>query len=311
MNRRLVLLNAVLSVTAYAAVDPALLALVTPEARVLIGVQVTQGAAAPFGQYILARTQLDDAKLQAVMASIGLDPIHDLQEILAVASTDTKAAIVLGRGTFQPTKIAAAAAASGGVTIQYRGFTVILLAPAGQGAVAFLDSSIAAMGNQTAVQAAIDRRLSGAVFAGPLAQKAQLISADNQVWFATVTPLSDFLSAKTADPNVGALFQSNLLQSVQQASGGLSFGAINVTMAVEAVTGSDGDAQSLSNVLNFLVGFLRNGRDASLSQVANTVQFATVGSNVKVTLSITEQQAEQLFPPSQVPAQALRRNARP
>ena len=47
------------SATAAAAVDPALLKLVMPDAKILSGIQVDQSAASPFGQYVLSQMQPD------------------------------------------------------------------------------------------------------------------------------------------------------------------------------------------------------------------------------------------------------------
>src|ERR1041384_2708049 len=167
------------SMSAFAAVDPGLLALVMPDAKVLTGIQVGQAEASPFGQYVLAKTQIDDAKLLELMTSTGFDPRRDLKEILAATSTTTDNALVLGRGNYQPAKIAAAAATHGGSTVQYHGFTIILPDAKGTVALTFLDTTIAAIGNQASLQAAIDRRMSGAVYSGALAQKAQAVSATN------------------------------------------------------------------------------------------------------------------------------------
>ena len=311
MTRRVIFLTVLMFATAamtMAAVDSALLALVMPDAKVLSGVQVAQAESSPFGQYVLAKTQIDDPKLQALMAMTGFDPRHDLREILAATSSaSTEAGLVLARGAFQPAKFVSAATTSGGSTTSHRGFTVILPEANGQGAIAFLDNTIAVIGNLAAVQSAIDRRFSGAVFSGPLAQKAQAVSNSNDAWFATLTPLSDFLAGKAANPTVNNAMQSDLLQAVQQASGGLTFGSTAVTLHGEALTRSAQDAQSLSDVLKFLVAMMQNQGSAG-SAVANSAQFTVDGATLRLTLSLPEQQAEQLFMPAAGP-KTLKRKA--
>jgi hypothetical protein len=302
--RTLLLCVTLLASSAFAAVDPGLLSLVMPDAKVLTGVQVAQAEMSPLGQYVLTKTQFDDAKLLEIMAATGFDPRHDLKEVLAASSTDLSAAAVFARGTFQPSKMAAAATAHGGSTTQYRGFTVVLAEANGQGAIAFFDSSLAVLGSQTSVQAAIDRRLGGSSFSGPLAQKAQAISATNHAWFATVSPLSDFLAGKATDPNMNSMFQSNLLQAVQEASGGLQFGTTAVTFSGIVVARTDKDAQALGDVLKFLVSMLQNNAQNPASSLANQVQISTSGSTLNLSLSIPEQQAEQLFMPSATAAKS-------
>jgi hypothetical protein len=311
MTRRVLFLTVMMSATAamtMAAVDPALLSLVMPDAKILTGIQVAQAGASPFGQYVLAKTQIDDPKLLALMALTGFDPRHDLREILAATSSaSTDGALALARGNFQPAKFVSSAASSGGSSTQYRGFTVILPEAKGQGAIAFLDSTIAVIGNLPAVQSAIDRRFSHVAFSGPLADKAKAVSASNDAWFVTLTPLSDFLAGKAANPTVDSALQGNLLQTVQQASGGLTFGSTAVTLNGEALTRSAEDAQSLLAVLKFLVGMLQSDKNAAAS-IANGAQFSTDGPTLKLTLAVSEQQAEQLFMPA-AGAKALRRKA--
>jgi hypothetical protein len=140
------------------------------------------------------------------------------------------------------------------------------------------------------------------VFTGALAQKAQAVSALNHAWFVTLTPLSEFLAGKTGDTHVSTMMQSNLLQAVQSASGGLTFGSNAVTVSAEAVTRSDKDAQALNDVLKFLVGMLQGGGAGgpgglppAATALANSVQISTDGATLKLSLSLPEAQAEELF----------------
>jgi len=278
MNKAVLFLLA--AATAMAA-DQGLMDLVMPEAKVLSGVQVDQSEASPFGQYVLSSMQTDHGFLKFITAT-GFDPRRDLRELLAAGTGDAShSTLILARGAFQPAAIITAATATGAPVSNYRGVNM-LAGPHSKGVIAFLDSTTAAIGEQAAVQAAIDRRLAGASFAGPLAQKAQEVSSVNHAWFATLTPLPDLLGA-------GGQVQAgvrNLAQAVLQASGGLTFGADAVTLSSEAVTRSPQDAQALVGVLQLLSG---------MAQSASPAQFTADGAIVRLTLSLPEQQAEQLF----------------
>jgi hypothetical protein len=278
MNKAVLFLLA--AATAMAA-DQGLLDLVMPEAKVLSGVQVDRSEASPFGQYVLSSIQAD-AGFNKFITATGFDPRRDLREILAASTGDAShSTLILARGAFQPAVIITAATVAGATVADYRGVRM-LAGPHSKGVIAFLDSTTAAIGEQTAVQAAIDRRLVGASFSGPLAQKAQDVSSLNHAWFATVTPLPDLLGA-------GAQVQAgirNLAQAVLQASGGLTFGADAVTLSSEAVTRSPQDAQALVDVLKLLAG---------MAQPASSAQFTADGATVRLTISLPEQQAEQLF----------------
>jgi hypothetical protein len=285
--------------SAMAAVDPALLKLVMPDAKVLSGIQVDQSAASPFGQYVLSQMQPDQGFLKFI-TSTGFDPRHDLHEILAATSGDpttSHSGVILGRGVFQPAQIAAAATAEGGVVTQYQGINVLTSAEQNStGAVAFLDSTTAVIGDLDSVKAAIDRRISGSNFTGPLAQKAQDVSAANQAWFATLTPLSDFLNGKLGNANLNNVTQNNLLQSVLQASGGVNFGSSAVTVSADAVTSSNQNAQALADVLKFLASMISTN-DPQAGSLASAATFTANGSVMHFSMSLSEQQMEQLFMP--------------
>src|SRR6516225_8069302 len=204
-------------------VSTSLLNLVMPDATVVSGMNVDQSVASPFGQYILGQMQFSDPGFLQFITSTGFDPRKDLHEVLAATSSSstntTPTGLVLGRGVFQPAMIIGAATSQGGSVTNYKGFNIITAPSSEKGvheALTFLDGATAAMGDMASVQAAIDRKLANSTFTGPLAQKAILTSANNSAWFATTTPLADFLTGKDSG-NLGGVAQSGLIQSVQQA----------------------------------------------------------------------------------------------
>lgn len=288
--------------TATAAVDPALLNLVMPDAKVITGIQVSQTLASPFGQYVLSQMQPGDQNFQDFLTATGFDPRHDLQQIVVATgdpSVTPHSALVLGRGTFALSQINTAATAHGAIVAQYRGVD-IYTAPnqQSQGSIAFPDQTTAMIGNITAVQAGIDRYLAHATLSGDLVSQAQAVSAANQAWFATTSALSDFLSGKLGDANLGNVNSSNLLQSVLRATGGISFSASGITVTSDAVTASPQNAQSLVDVLKFIVGMIQsNVNDQKVSSIANNATFTVNGSTAHISIPIAEQTAEQLFMP--------------
>ena len=97
------------------AIDPALLNLVMPDAKILSGIQVDQAATSPFGQYILSQIQPSDPDFLKFVTATGFDPRYNLTYILAATSSDptnSHNALILGVGTFVPSKIIAAATAA-------------------------------------------------------------------------------------------------------------------------------------------------------------------------------------------------------
>ena len=310
--------------TASAAVDTVLLNLVMPDAKILSGIQVDQSVASPFGQYLLTQIQAGDAGFQKFILATGFDPRRDLNQVLAATNSDGTSAspsvLALGRGTFVPSQILAAAIAEGGVITTYRGFSIIAPPAAGQSSAAagantagsstamvFLDGTTAAAGDIASVQGAIDRYLAPTTYSTPLGQKAQAVSVTNQAWFATTTPLSVFLGGKLGGTGLNGVGQNNLLQSVLQASGGVNFGSNAVTVTGDAVTATAQNAQALVDVLKFLVSMIPSS-DPKVASIASGATFTVNGSTAHLSLSLAEQQIEQLFMPE---AGAKARKARP
>jgi hypothetical protein len=281
--------------TAMAAVDPVLLNLVMPDATILTGIQVDASLASPFGQYVLSQMEPGDAGFQKFILTTGFDPTRDLQQVLGAtngtgatatatngtATTAASGALALARGTFVPSQILAAATAQGGVITAYRGFSIIS-PPAGDtasnGAIVFLDATTAAAGDVAMVKGAIDRYIAHATYSTALGQKAQQVSTANQAWFVTLTPLSDFLGGKLGGTGLNGVGQNNLLQSG------------------DAVTSSAQNAQALVDVLKFLVSMIPSN-DPKIASLASAASFSVVGTTAHLSLTLSEQQLEQLFMP--------------
>lgn len=291
-----------------AGVSPALLNLVMPDATVVSGVNVHQSIASPFGQYILSQMQFNDTGFQQLLAATGFDPRTDLNEILAATpatSSGTHSGLILGSGVFNPAMILSTATAKGAILSVYKGFTLIAPPPSNTPnqpsatvTLTFLDGATAAMGDPASVKGAIDRKVASATFTGPLADSATQVSASNSAWFATNTPLSDFMSARP-NTNLGPIAQSGLMQSIIAASGGVQFGSTAITLTADCVTASPQNAQALVDVLKFFVGMIAGNANApsGVASIANSAQFAVNGSTAHISLVLPEAQVEQLLMP--------------
>jgi hypothetical protein len=290
-----------------ASIDQGLLNLVMPDAKVLSGIRVDQTIQSAFGQYILNQFQPNDPGFLKFISATGFDPRQNLQEVLAATSA-TSSVLVLGRGTFQIQQIVAAATAQGGTVTQYNGIYIITSPGQGSGAVGFLDGNTAAIGDLASVQGAIDRKGATAPSVDPgLVKKATDASQNNQAWFATTTPLSDFLNGKIANPNLNNLSQNNLFQQILQASGGISFASGGVVINGDAVTSSADNAKALVDVLKFLVSMVP-GDNQSLKTLADAATFSVNDKSAHLSLSLTEIQAEQLFAGVPQKATSVRRH---
>ncbi len=132
-------------------------------------------------------------ELQQLAAATGFNPTQDVDEVLAASGGLVRCAsltpcpkpgLLLARGTFNATQIAAAAAAKGGVTtVNYNG-VAILEGPKQTHGVAFLNNNtIAVAGDVASVKGAIDRQTATAASlpAAVIAEIAQWSGSEDAV----------------------------------------------------------------------------------------------------------------------------------
>ena len=295
MNRYAIVpaLALMLSARAGAAVDPRLLGLAMPEAKVLYGVQVQQTLASPFGQFAISHLPQNDAMIR-FQAATGFELQRDLREILVASSSgnslgDSSDSLVLASGTFAPDKVIALATVIGAKVSDYRGVPMIAPPQERDARVfALLDASTIAIGSETAVRGAIDRRTALAIFSGPLLQKALDASATHDAWFATVTPLTDLIPAGST----GGFNPTTLLQSVIESWVGVHFDSSGVTLSAEALTHSNTEAQGLAGMLKLVSGMVKGTPAAALQNA----QVSASGPVMRVILTVPEQDLERSFP---------------
>lgn len=309
----LVCLAALAAAPAFA-VDPALLQMAPDGAKALAGMQIAQGKQSPLGRYVLQHLGTPGPRTQAWMSQAGFDPRRDLTEVLVAATgsgTSVNGGLVLARGTFDTARLGAAMEAHGGV------HTVVLGADVYSGgkaphpwSVAFPDNTTAVMGAPDEVNAALTRRASATPVSTSLSGEVDQLSATNDFWFLTLGPLSEFAKA-VPDPSVSNAFQNgSMFQAVTQASGGLHFGD-NVVFSADAVTRSDKDAQSLQDVVRFLVNMIQsnkqqNAMSQQVSSILNSLTLSTNANVMHLSLSIPESQVEALLAASSQQRRSMR-----
>ena len=281
------ILLVLVSATAGAAVDPALLDLVPPRTQVLYGIQVQQTLSSPFGQFVLSRMPDNRAALLKFAAATGFDLQRDLREVLLAGSArpgNVDDGVVLARGTFQIDKLMTLVGIIHAKSRNYNGVPLVTAMEPRAPTIAILDSATLAVGSEPAVKAVIDRRAAQLTFSGPLADKARAASMNADAWVATVTPLAALIPAN----QVSATF----VQAVIETSAGLRFDAGGATLSAEALTHSANEAEGLTAVLKFVAGMVKGPQAAALQGA----QFATSGPVTRITLTIAEQDLEHAFP---------------
>lgn len=297
MRLRLFAAATILAGSLFAA-DPELVSLAMPDTQVMAGVNVEQALLSPLGQYLPAQAGLLSEKdLQKLVETTGFDPRRDLREILVSLNKvpADKSGIILARGTFDVPKILEAGRADGATTDTYKGVPIILRAA--RGSLAFPDSTLAIVGSEADVHAAIDRLSAPTAISSALAVQVNQLSTTEDAWFVSMAPLSQFQpqAPGAAGPGAGPMA---MIGKVLQTSGGVKFGA-NVVVNLQAVSATDQDAVTLAGGLKALVGMAQmaasKGEAAQAAALLQGLNMTADGPVTKITLSVPEQQIEQMI----------------
>ena len=280
------------------AADAQLIGLLMPESKLIAGVQLQQTKASPFGQFLLSQLGAN-ADLNKLRSMTGFDPLTDFTEMVVSATLDGKG-LVAGRGNFQPQLLTMMAAMAGFPTETYRGVALIgagqaVTLPNLDPVVVFLNGSIVLMGDRALIKGSVDRWLAASTTPSPLVAVVNDIGSSSQAW-AVATGLSQ-LTPGTKAPSTGgappqAAMLQNVLDRIDHIAGGLTF-AETVTVRGQAVTKSPQDAQALAAVVQLMTSM-----SASKAPLPFTPQVTASGSAVNFTLSVTEQQLEDLIKPA-------------
>jgi len=283
------------------AVDSQLLNLVMPDANVMAGVNVAQAKATPFGQYVLTQFATNNPDLQQLATLTGFDPRQDVNELLLAsnASAGTHSGLACATGVFNVSSITTFATGHGGLTETYGGVT-ILEDPKQTHGIAFLSGSLVAAGDIADVKAAIDRLANPSILPAALVAQVKQLSAAEDAWGLTTVPPGSIHPATVTVPQIPGLGNGlqTSLGSVQSVSGGVKFGA-TVNFTGQAQTDTAQNATALAGVIQFLANMaqLNSAQNPQASAALQSLTAAASGTTVTVTLSLPEDQFQQLLHP--------------
>ncbi len=301
-------LLAFVPLTVSAAIDPSLLNLVTDDTQILAGVQVQKAFGSPFGQYLLSK-MAQNANAQKFTAGTGFNPKNDLSEVLILSNGQSPNSgdrgTVLLKGRFDPSKFAAVATATGAAVSDYSGVQIITPANGKGPSAAFLDTSILVVGDSAHIQAVINRHNAATTYSSALADKASATSNNYDAWFASVTPVSNFVT-----PPANGSVPASVLNAILEESGGIQFGSTSVNFTGEGVTRTAQDAQTMARLLQLLSAMIQSNQNANAQAGVKLLSGANIvndGTTIRVTLSIPEQQLEQMLQANQANPRAMRR----
>lgn len=274
------------------AADQQLLNLVMPDAKILAGVNVDQAKVSPLGLYVIAQMQAQ-SHLQELAAQTGFDPTRDLHELL-LASTGTKpgSSLTLALGVFNMDQINTAAKSAGATSETYKGVTIVEDPKQAHG-YAFVNSALAVAGDIASVKGAIDRQSApAATLPAALMVRVNQLSATEDAWgISLVPPPTGVMTHAPNAPNI----PPTLFTNVQQASGGVKFGA-NIVATGELQADTAQNAATLAGVLQFLVNMAQmQNQNPQAASLLKSLMVTTNMNLVDVNWSIPETQAETLL----------------
>jgi TonB family protein len=310
MRLRLLTAVTLLSGSLFAA-DPQLLSLAMPDSQVMAGVNFEQVVLSPFGQYLLTENgRLPNPGFTVLTEAAGFDPLRDLREILVSSNGKPGSGIVLARGTFDVPKIVETFQAGGGTVETYKGVPII---GKSQDAWAFPDSTLAITGDAESLRAAIDRMSAPTAVSSALAVQVNQLSTTADAWFVSMMSPA-LLQPQTAGKTGAVPDPFAMLGKVQQASGGVKFGA-NVVVNLQAVAQTEQDAAALATVLKSLPAMAvmntPKGEFGSALTLLQSLNVTVEGAVVKVSLSIPESQLELTIKPAHADPAPLESAPRP
>ncbi len=272
--------------------DPALLRHVMPEARALVGANLSQFFSSPIAQPLLARMRSSNPQLDSLAQAAGLDLERNLTEMLVAAPAGGKQniGVVLLRGAFDAARLSTSAANAGARLQRYRGVSVISSGQETEAWFALLDGATAALGDPTSVRGVIDRLGSGDGAPPELLSLAGRYSREYDFWAVSIVPPSEMASASTAQ-QLGGILQGDILRSVVETGGGVKFGA-GILLAGEAVARTEQDAAALADVARFFLGLaqlnaMKNPQAAAAEWFKN-LDLRAKGRSVRLSLRISE-----------------------
>jgi hypothetical protein len=232
------------------AADPALLSLMMPEAKLLVGIDFSRVSTSPLGRLIAE--QSSSVRLSELQRMQGFDLSQSVKEILLGSNGDSadSRSLVLVRGAFPEPSLLAQTAGSKIQT--YKGIPVIFT---GQGSdatwMALADSSLLMFGDQKSIEAAIDRHESAGLDP-KVAGKARDLGSRYDIWMLGLTPEGG-LARAAGDPQLAGLLEGDVVKSIVEFGGGVRMGS-ELSIAFEAVTKTEKDAAGLADVMKFFLG---------------------------------------------------------
>jgi hypothetical protein len=272
------------------AADTSLLDLAPPESGLLVGLSLERIRGTDLGQFLLLQVKPDNAQFKKFVEKAGFDPLRDVDEVLlaAPAKNQKSRGLLLARGTFDATRFAELAVEPGTSVATYRGVQIVTRKAEQEEplAMALLGGSLFAGGDPESVRALIERRGRSQNLQPRLAVKATEMALANDIWVVLNASPAEFAGGASG---LGSGPMTDLVQSIEQASVGVKFGA-DLVVSADIATHTPKDAEGLAAALRLFIGLAASSqRDAKQAgAILEKLKLRAEGNTVKLWLAVPE-----------------------
>jgi len=271
-----------------AAADPAMLELIMPDARVVMEINLDRIVSSPIGQAMSPQMRAELSSLRPVwqdpLPGLGaLDWSHYAQEVVFAAGAlsgpgKQSPSLVIVRGLLDPAWIESLNAFSGAKS-NYLGVP-ILSSASGNSVVAFLDGSIAVIGQPAEVRDAIRRRGQNAPPSPVLAEGLARFEGQYDAWMVS----AGSVAAPAKSPIGGSM---KWLERLDSFTGGMRLSP-DFELAVEMNMRNEKDVADMADGLRWFAGVVQTQEKTTLS--LEDMNFQVDGKRLSLSLQVPEQQ---------------------
>ena len=269
------------------AADPAMLELIMPDARVVMEVNLDHIVASPLGQAMSPQMKADLLSLrtsaQDSLPGLGtLDWSRYAREVVFAAGAPDGPgkplpSLIIVRGLLDPALIESLNTFSG-VKSSYLGIPILSSAN-GNSAVAFLDGSIAVIGQSSDVKAAIRRRGQNTPPSPVLAEGLARYEGQCDAWLVSAGSL--------AAPAKTPIASLKWLERLDSFTGGVRFGP-DFELSAEMRARNEKDVAGMAGELRWFAGVVQTQEKTALS--LEDMNFQVEGTRLSLSLQVPEQE---------------------
>ena len=271
------------------AADPEMMNLVMPDARIVIGMNVSRVMASPVGQTLRTqmKAQLTKAGPQSNQQLAGLgsvDIAQYVQEVLIAGAGAGKKPpfLMVVRGSLDPLRQQFQKEFHSDIT-EFDGVPLFLGAAQGNGAIALLNGSLALLGQPAEVKAAIRRRSHGTHLPSALVEKTKQLGRQYDVWMIATGPIP-------TGPNVSAGgLKSDFLNRMESFQGGVRLSP-DLHLSIEVVAGTEKDATAMAEGVHWLYNLIQaqDKKSGRTSMTAENFKFQVNGRQLLLSIRASE-----------------------